>query len=117
MSLPPYPRRVARVEMPVVMRWPDLPVGASRQVAIDASDWLSQVDDDPIATLTATVTPDGAGLTLSDEGADDALLGCTLAATTAAVGIDFAVVLTATTVAGRIEPFGARVLVTDPVSS
>lgn len=116
MALAPYPRAVARVAMPTIMRWPDIPVGATRQVAIDVADWAAQVDDDAPTSVTATITPGDGGLSLSEEGVDSNVLSCTLVAHEVGIGVDYAVVLTATTGAGRVEPFAARILVTNPLA-
>lgn len=116
MALAPYPRAVARVLMPTVQRWPDLPVGAVRQATLDVSDWADQIDADPPTSVTATVEPDDGGLALSGAAVDGSILGVTLTPAEAGIGTDYAVLLTASTAGGRAEPFAVRILVTDPLA-
>jgi hypothetical protein len=113
MALSPYPRRVARIALPEVLRWPDIPIGALRQVAIDASKWADQVEDDPPTSITASVSPDDDGLDIAGAAVDGNVGGLTLTAVTAG---DYAVTLTFTTAAGRVEPYTARILVTAPAA-
>lgn len=117
MTLAPYPRRVARVAMPTIMRWPDMPAGAVRQVAVDTTEWADQVEDDPPTEVTVAITPDDAGLADSGAAVDGNILGLTLTAAAEGIGTDYAVTLTATTAGGRIEVYGVRILITDPTAA
>jgi len=114
MTFAPYARRVARIALPEVLRWPDIPVGAVRQVAIDASAWADQIDDDPPTSVTASITPDDDGLEIAGAAVDGNVAGCTLTAVTA--GTDYAVTLTLTTAGGRVEPYTVRIATTDPTA-
>lgn len=114
MSLAPYARRVARIEVPDVLRWPDIPVGATRQQSIDVSAWAAQVTGDDPASVVASVTPDDGGLAISGEAVSGNVAGLTIEAATAGIGTDYAVTLTVTSDGGRVEPYTVRVLVTDP---
>jgi hypothetical protein len=113
MTLAPYARRVARIALPEVLRWPDMPIGAVRQVTIDVSAWADQIDDDPPTSITASVTPDDDGLEIAGAAVDGNVGGLTLTAVTAG---EYAVTLTFNTAGGRVEPYTARVLVTDPTA-
>lgn len=116
MALAPYARSVARIAPRVPLRWPDLPAGATDQLGISIAAWEAQVTGDAAASVSVDVTPDDGGLAASGEAVDDGIAGCTLAATTTGIGTDYAVVLTVTTTAGRVMPWAARVLVTDPTA-
>lgn len=116
MALAPYARSVARIAPQVPLRWPDIPTGATRQVGISVALWEAEVTGDDAASVTVEVTPDDGGLTAAGEAVTDSIAGCTLAATDTGIGTDYAVVLTVTSEGGRIEPFTARVLVTDPTA-
>ena len=117
MALAPYARRVARIEPAVPLRWPDIPTGATRQVGIDVSAWEAEVTGDDAASVTVDVTPADGGLTATGEAVDSSIAGVTLAATSTGIGTDYAVTLTVTSTGGRVEPYTARVLVTDPTAS
>lgn len=116
MALSPYARRVARIQPPDILRWPDMPVGAVRQVAIDAADWAGQVDSDDPTGITVAVTPsESGGLSASAEAiTGGTVAGCTIEGGNA--GTDYAVAFTLTTPGGRVEVFVGRVLVTDPTA-
>lgn len=116
MSLAPYPRRVARVVMPTVLRWPDIPTGGVRQLTLDVSEWADQLTGDPPTAVTAALTPDDAGLAASDEAVDGNVLGVTLTAGADGIGTDYLVLLTASTAEGRAEQYPVRILVTDPAA-
>lgn len=116
MALAPYARRVARIPAVDVLRWPDIPAGATRQVGIDVSAWEDEVTGDAAASVTVAVLPSDAGLTASGQAVASSIAGVTLAATSTGVGTDYAVTLTVTSTGGRIEPYTTRVLVTDPTA-
>jgi hypothetical protein len=116
MSLAPYARRVARVEVPDVLRWPDIPVGANRQVSVDVSAWAAQVTGDDPASVTAAVLPADGGLAISGQAVSGNVAGLTIEAEAAGAGTDYAVTLTVTSEGGRVEPYTVRVLVTDPTA-
>lgn len=116
MTLAPYPRRVARVATVLPLRWPDIPVGAVRQAGIDVSLWEAQVTADAATSVAASVTPDDGGLVVTGAAVAEGIAGATLTPASGGIGTDYAVTLTVTTAGGRIEPFVARVLVTDPTA-
>lgn len=116
MSLAPYPRSVARIAPATPLRWDDIPSGATRQVGIDIAAWEAAVIGDAAASVTASVTPDDGGLAISGDAVADGLAGVTIAATSGGIGTDYAVTLAVTTTGGRVEPWVARVLVTDPTT-
>lgn len=116
MALTPYPRALARVRMPQLLRFPDIPAGAVRQVALDVSDWSQQVPSDPPTTVSVALTPSNSGLSGAGAAVSGDVVGLTLTARTAGAGTDYAVVFTVSTAAGRVEVFTARILVTAPGS-
>lgn len=116
MALAPYARSVARIAPRVPLRWPDMPTGATRQAGISIAEWEAEVTDDDATNVTVSVTPSDSGLTASGQAVAGGIASCTLVASAGGIGTDYAVTLTVTTAGGRVEPFTARVLVTDPTA-
>lgn len=114
MALSPYPRRLARVAMPNVLRWEDMPAGAVRKPTLDTTAWADQVASDAPSGVTVAVTPADGGLTAASAAVDANVITLTLTAASGGIGTDYLVLLTATTPGGRVEKYPVRVLVTDP---